>query len=64
MIIGNLINGWVTARYAIKEVGEVVGHHWRPIWIIPAVMAVIITVVFALSFREKLNSQPAEEATG
>ena len=65
MIIGNLINGWVvTTKYAIEEAGEVVGHHWKPIWMIPAVMAVIITVVFALSFRDKLNSPSAEEATG
>jgi len=62
MIIGNLINGWVVnTKYAIEEAGEVVGHHWKPIWMIPAVMAMIITVVFALSFREKLNSQPTEK---
>jgi branched-chain amino acid transport system permease protein len=44
MVIGNLIAGFVADKFATDG-----GHNWRTIWLIPAAMAVVITILFALS---------------
>lgn len=52
MIIGNLVAGKVVDHYQIMEAEKVVGHFWRQTWLIPAVMAGVIVVLFALAFRD------------
>jgi len=61
MVIGAAISGRVAEHYQIMEAGEVVGHQWPQVWVIPAVMAVVVIVLFALLFREKTRTedQPA-----
>lgn len=58
MVIGNLINGYITRHYVIK--GDPVSHNWTMIWLIPCVMAAVVMVVFALWFKEnvKLETEP------
>ena len=36
-------------------------HDWRAIWIVPALIAFVTMVLFALAFREKLTAAPAVE---
>jgi MFS family permease len=67
MVIGNLINGWVTEHYKIVEMingEEAISHNWRPIWIIPAIMAIAVAVGFALLFKENNNTAQAVDAGG
>lgn len=52
MYIGSLLSGSVVAMYTTGE-GEAAVRDWPSIWIVPAVMAVVITVLFAVTFREK-----------
>ncbi|NIA15323.1 MAG: MFS transporter [Nitrospiraceae bacterium] len=54
MVIGNKIAGIVADHYkTLDEVTEAVGHLWTNIWLIPAAMAAIVVVLFALLFTEK-----------
>lgn len=53
MVIGNLINGWVTGHYETASVTGAVDHNWRMIWLIPAVMAAVVAVLFLIFFRER-----------
>ena len=51
LYIGSWVSGKVVDAYAITGPNGVVTHDWRSIWLVPAVGAGIILVVFALLFR-------------
>jgi len=58
MFIGSsLVSGRVVEHYQISEGEKIVGHHWDSIWIVPAIMALVITVLFFLVFRDKKADQ-------
>jgi MFS family permease len=63
MVTGNLINGKVTAHYALAEAVEGVTYNWPRIWMVPAVMAIIVFILFAVLFRENANtnSEPVQD---
>src|SRR6476660_967608 len=48
LYIGSWVSGKVVDAYAITGANGVVHHDWRSIWLVPAVGAAIILVVFAL----------------
>lgn len=55
MLIGFSVAGWITDLYALPG-----GHDWSRIWLYPAVFAVVVLVLFAVSFRnETLRGEPA-----
>lgn len=57
MVIGNMIAGKVVDMYKVGDV-----HNWQTIWLIPAVMAGIVTLAFLVVFREpKAEAAPAAE---
>jgi nucleoside transporter len=63
MLIGNFIAGRVADMYpAVNEAGETIGHDWTPIWLVPGVMAIVIIVLFALTFKEKPAAKAPLEA--
>jgi nucleoside transporter len=53
--IGAFVSGRVVDAYRIGETA----HDWRQIWLVPAVGAAVILVVFALAFRPSTPRQPA-----
>lgn len=53
MYIGSKLSGMVVEKYQLMDGDKIVGHTWPSIWIVPAVMAIVITVLFAVTFREK-----------
>ena len=55
--IGSLVSGRVVEAYALDP-----GHAWGSIWIVPAVMAAAVLVVFALLFRPSV--QPSRTGGG
>ena len=59
LYIGSWVSGKVVDAYAITGPNGVVTHDWRSIWMVPAVGAGIILVIFALLFRPK-PAAPAE----
>ena len=58
--IGAFVSGRVVDAYRIGE-GS---HDWRQIWLVPAVGAAIIFVLFALAFRPSTPRQPAPQSAG
>ena len=59
MFVGSWLSGVVGQRYTIGNV-----HDWKSIWLVPAVMAVVMLVGFAVFFREKAESKTAGETGG
>jgi MFS family permease len=49
--VGMLIGYWVAGLVAEKYALPGVGHDWKSIWMVPAVIAVIILILFALLFK-------------
>ena len=58
MVIGSNIAGYVAGHYEIPGGG----HMWRQIWIIPAVMAGVVMVLFILLFKDKPKAGAAQAA--
>jgi len=58
MMLGARASGLVAEHYQIVENGQITGHHWTSIWLVPAIMAVAVSVFLGLFFRE--NNIPKE----
>ncbi len=54
MLIGSWLSGRVVDAYVVA--GDV-GHDWQSIWIVPAVMAAAVLVLFALFFRTERTAE-------
>lgn len=57
LLIGAWISGPIVEKYQLMEGGEIVGHSWQTIWIIPAVMALAVIVLFSVFFKDKGTKQ-------
>lgn len=53
MLIGSIISGMVVDKYVVGS-----GHDWYNIWIVPAIIAAVVSVLFMLIFREKAEAAP------
>jgi nucleoside transporter len=51
LFVGAIVSGAVVKHYTLA--GTVAAHDWKAIWLIPAAMAVVVFVLFAMLFREK-----------
>ena len=52
LLIGTKISGMVVKAYETELAGGAFVHDWKTIWLIPAAMAAVIIVVFAIFFKE------------
>ena len=63
MVIGNYINGWVSDAFTVQTTDAagnlVVSHQWPIIWLIPAVMAGLVLIGFAIFFRDDPKEEQA-----
>ena len=57
-LVGAKISGAVVNRYAASPTE----HDWPAIWIVPAIMALVVAVIFALSFRPAAQKPAASTA--
>ena len=55
MAIGANVSGWVVQHYQIMKGTAVASHLWKQTWLVPAVMAFLVAVVFAVLFRDRVN---------
>ena len=53
LFIGSWASGKVVDAYAITGANGVATHDWRSIWMVPAIGAAVILVIFALLFRPR-----------
>ncbi len=63
LFIGAWISGRVVETYATTLQSGVVAHDWRSIWVVPAVMAAVVLLVFAVLFRPGKEARAAGEST-
>lgn len=59
-LIGASVSGMVVDRYATPGAGGVTAHNWPAIWLVPAIGAAAILVVFALIFRPRADAAATE----
>jgi nucleoside transporter len=57
LYIGSWASGRVVDAYAIMGANGVVSHDWRSIWMVPAIGAAVVLIVFALLFRPRTSLQ-------
>ena len=55
MFVGSWLSGIVAQKYTHGTT-----HDWQPIWLIPAAMAAVMVVIFALLFKDKGEAAPAK----
>jgi nucleoside transporter len=51
LFVGSIISGVVVDRNATP--GAAIGHDWQSIWLVPAAMAGVVMILFALLFHER-----------
>ncbi len=55
MFVGSWLSGVVAKHYKVGEV-----YNWQGIWLVPAVMAAVLLVVFGVLFQDKAEPSPPE----
>ena len=62
--VGGFIGSWLSGRVvdAYVVAGDPTGHRWESIWLIPAVWAALVLVLFAVFFTHREAPDPAAEA--
>ncbi|MEZ5038866.1 MAG: nucleoside permease [Saprospiraceae bacterium] len=54
MYIGSVYSGYVVeSQQIMSDAGEIIGHHWWNIWMVPAALAGGVLILFAIFFKEK-----------
>lgn len=69
MVVGNIVGGfwgdWSSTKVEQTVDGnivEVLVYNWEKVWLLPAVMALVVVIGFALIFKDPVNgSKPAEQ---
>jgi MFS family permease len=57
--VGSMLAGIVQEKYKIAEPVGAIAHHWRGIWMTPALLATGVLVVFLIFFREPKRAHVA-----
>jgi nucleoside transporter len=64
LFIGSWASGKVVDAYAVVGPNGIATHDWRSIWLVPAVGAAVILVIFAFLFRPKVASRTSAAESG
>jgi nucleoside transporter len=59
LFVGSIVSGPIVEHY--ETPAAAIKHNWFSIWLVPAGMAVIVMVMFALLFRERGDGRPPHE---
>lgn len=57
--VGMLIGFWVAGQVS-EHYKTATGHDWRSIWMVPAAIAAVVLLIFALLFRDPKKNNPAK----
>ncbi len=58
--VGMLIGAWVSGRVVDAYAIPGGGHRWADMWYVPAIMAAVVTVLFAALFRDDVKADVPE----
>lgn len=61
MLIGSWLSGIVVERYS-TTLEDSVSYHWQAVWLAPAIMALVVTIVFLFLFKENRLGVQQERA--
>ncbi len=61
--IGSWVAGQVVEAYRLAQVSGALEHDWRSVWIVPAVGAALVLVLFAVAFRPAAPAQSSDAAS-
>jgi nucleoside transporter len=61
LFVGSIVSGRVVDRFSTPEAP--VGHDWQSIWLVPAAMAGVVMIVFALLFYERGDGRSRGDMT-
>jgi nucleoside transporter len=53
MGIGSKLSGIVLDKYTFTDVSGIVTHNWNGVWMIPAIIASVVLVLFIIFFKDK-----------
>lgn len=56
LFVGSIVSGRVVGHYATPA--DAIAHNWHSIWLVPAGMAGVVMVLFALMFHEHGDGRP------
>jgi len=61
MWIGSYASGyWVQVNTLYDSLGKaVIGYKWFDVWMLPALMALAVAIIFSLLFKNEADSEPA-----
>ena len=54
-LIGTNLSGLELQRSQILENGQVVGHNWQSVMLVPAAIALVVAVLFIIFFKDEVN---------
>ena len=63
MLVGNYINGQINGFYTTEKIVEdvsVAEKNWQMIWLVPAIMAAVVMILFAIMFNDRTADEPDE----
>ena len=60
MLVGSYVSGFLTQRFA-TTINGVVSYQWQLVWLMPAIIAVVVLVAFAILFRDKNSNVQIDE---
>jgi hypothetical protein len=52
MLVGSYLSGYVVDLFRVQA-ADLVTHHWRSIWMVPALGSALVLIFFLIFFREK-----------
>jgi MFS family permease len=61
MLIGSYASGFLTEKYS-STLNGVLHYQWQSVWLIPAAIALVVTLLFALFFTDKITVQKSDHA--
>jgi MFS family permease len=52
MLVGSYVSGFVTEKF-VAAISSPLDYDWESVWLVPATIAVLVSVLFVTLFREK-----------
>ena len=62
-LIGTNLSGWELQRSQILEGNQVVGHNWLSVLLLPAIIALVVAILFIIFFKDEKEKVKADLET-
>ncbi|MDB4584734.1 nucleoside permease [Draconibacterium sp.] len=62
-LIGTNLSGWELQRSQIMEGGQIIGHNWQSVMLLPAAIALVVAILFIIFFKDEKEKVEANIET-